>query len=290
MSINSSPDSGPRLNTSELGLTAALLGLPKTATTWMSHVLAEYPGVFVFDESMKIERLWLTGIGPSILVAESVTDPLCLRRTEQRLEALARLADRVQFSVGLLVLREPEEWVVSLYRQYVRRGGSRPFHEFIRASDGIMDAGFLDYGRLIDEVRSVSSGSFLVTDYGYLKRDPLAFMRLVLSVLGVAEDIRELEGAMARATKKGPVNYGIRGGGGRALRAINRLRRTGRWNPDGLISWRGVEKLPWHRIARFGKDLVTEEDLLLFRKTCLQKADWEEWESCFQAKPVIEYG
>lgn len=287
ISSENSPISGPAY--SDLAARVLLLGLPKTATTWLSRVFKEYQSLTVFDESAKVERLWLSGDGRSVLIAESVTDPLCLQSTDEREVALQRLAYRLNFTVGLLVLREPEEWVISLYRQYIRRGGTRPFREFLQPTSGVIERRFINYEELLGDVRRATSCRLVVANYADLKRRPEEFVQRITESLGINEEPSALRAAINTASRRGPVNYGLRGAGGRVVRYVNRFRKTRRWNPHGLVAWKKFERFPWHWLAEVGRDLVDDVDREWLRRECARESDWHEWQRAFSQKPVLVY-
>ena len=270
------------------GLDLAVLGLPKTGTTWLGRLMKDGGAATVFDESEKIETLWARAAPPSVLIAESVTDPLFVGGTAERRLALRAMGQRVRADQLLLVLREPVDWICSLYRQYVKRGGTRRFADFIGPDETrIVDPAFADFSRVVEDVRDAMDAPLAVSSYNRLKQDPRGFLGDIAATLGPDRlpqgQMHEVDEALIR----GKANVGLRGVSGRIVRAANRVRRTGKWNPNGLVKWRGLERLPWHLLAGIGRDIISESDLERLDHLIRPYNDWPEWEDALQRHRVL---
>ncbi|MEF8792414.1 hypothetical protein [Thiohalorhabdus sp.] len=273
---------------SELELT--LVGLPKTATTWLASVLDYNPEVNLFDESDKIERLWARPQGVPLLIAESVTDPLFLGAVERRAEAVRALQSRVPGKRHLLFLREPGDWVVSLYRQFVKRGGYRRFRDFFgETSDHIVTPAYLDYGWLVEDVGQAVPGPVAICHYDCLLRDPQGFVTAITRAFGGDTGLQDLVSGIPPRAFHQQANVGLRGRGARWLRALNRIRRS-RWNPHGWFSWKRAERLPWSRLGMGGSDLLDDEDRAYLAEMVERYADWSLWEDRFKDRCVFLHG
>lgn len=258
-----------------------LLGLPKTGTTWLASALAHLSAIDVFDESEKIEQLWGRPAALPVLIAESATDPLFLSSFNSRNATLAALGNRVPGRHHLLFLREPRDWVRSLYRQYVKRGGYRPFQEFFApGDDSIVDPAFLNYEQLVEQLRTHLKGPLAIADYAYLRDDPHGFVTGILSAFGPESALSRLDGTIPERAYTHRANVGLRGRGGRWLRAFNRIRRS-RWNPNGWFSWKRAERLPWHLVGSSGRDLLTASDERYLDDMASRHSDWEHWQPAF---------
>lgn len=287
--MNSPGDGGSEVNPeSELELT--VLGLPKTGTTWLGQLLAGAGVAGVFDESAKIEALWSRGGSVPILVAESVTDPLFLGGVTARKSALASMGSRLRHRRGLLVLREPEDWIGSLYRQYIKRGGTRRFRDFVGAAgQGVVDPAFVNYMQLVEEVREALGVPLAVSSFYRLEADPRGFLGDIAEAFGPDFLAPETVANIDEVLLSQRANVGLRGVSGHILRGINHVRRTRKWNPDGLFRWRSVEGWPWHLLAGVGRDIISEADVSWLRSILEPYNDWAVWEEAFSRQQILLY-
>lgn len=264
-----------------------LLGLPKTGTTWLASVLNQHPGVNLFDESDKIEQLWARPGGLPVVIAESVTDPLFLPSVDRRADALEALRQRLPGYHHLLFLREPADWILSLYRQYVKRGGYRPFREFFgEGEDPIVSPHYLDYGRLIEEIQEAIPGPLTIANHACMRADPKAFLAEITGAFGEPSPLKGLEEGIPESAYLQRANVGLKGRGARWLRALNLVRRS-RWNPHGWASWKRAERLPWHLLGTEDRDLVDRNDRDYLTDILARYADWERWQARFAERCLL---
>jgi len=269
------------------GLGLVLLGLPKTGTTWLASVLVHGRSLELFDESDKIEQLWARVDNVPVLIAESATDPLFLPDIDQRREALEALFTRLPSRNHVLMLREPVDWMCSLYRQYLRRGGSAGFREFVGAGErAVVDPRFADYGRLVDEITARIDGTLAVCNYDRLKTDPRGFVHDVVSAFDGAVLPPDLVTSIPDSAFSRRANVGLRGVAARIMRALNRHRRT-RWNSHGWFSWKRVERLPWQYLGNLGRDVIDDSDMNWLEGVLAQHSDWHLWDAAFATRSVI---
>lgn len=267
-----------------------ILGLPKTATTWLGGVLGASTKLTVFDESDKIEWLWSRHDGVSLLIAESATDPLFLGGIEQRPLALRALASRLRAHHYVLLLREPTDWVCSLYRQYLKRGGTLAFREFFGAGDDcIVHPDYANYERLVAEVRQAIDGPLVVCDYAHLKRQPRQFIESLCSAFQHGSLPAHLGESIPAEALLHQANVGLRGLSARIVRNVNRVRRTRRWNPHGWISWKRFERLPWHLLANIGSDVIEDDDRRWLENVMQDQNDWAAWANAFESRGIVVY-
>lgn len=269
----------------ELGL--ILLGLPKTGTTWLASVLVHDRSLELFDESDKIEQLWARVNNVPILIAESATDPLFLPGIEQRGAALESLFQRLPTRRYVLMLREPGDWMCSLYRQYLRRGGHAGFREFAGpGGEAVVDTRFANYGCLVEEITTRMGGTLAVCSYDRLKKDPRGLVNDVVTAFDGPALAPDLAASVPESALSRRANVGLRGTAARIMRALNRHRRT-RWNPHGWFSWKRIERLPWHWLGNLGRDVIDESDLNWLEGMLAEQSDWHLWEAAFATRGVI---
>jgi hypothetical protein len=101
----------------------------------------------------------------------------------------------------LVVIREQGGMLVSLYKQYLKRGGAASFRQYVRAPPGADRAprfrfDFLEYHRLINHYRNLfGAENVLVLPYEILLSRPEAFLEQIGGLLGVPAIKAELRWA-----------------------------------------------------------------------------------------------
>ena len=265
----------------------AILGLPKTGTTWLEQVFGSSDHVTLFDERHKIETLWQRKGNTGVLVAESATDPLALGALEKRKSALAALFGRLRPRRAVVILRDPADWAISLYRQYVKTGGRRTLQDALHTGEGaILDPNFFDYGLLQRELQETTDCPIWFGSFGSLLDSPYGFLESLLEGTLDPKLASIVKKSIPPEIMENRANIGLKGPGSRILRRMNALRRT-RWNPQGPFPWRGLQKLPWHWLGEGPPDLVDDRDREWINSLCHHHSDWPEWEIAFNKGLLI---
>jgi hypothetical protein len=196
----------------------AHVGLHKTATTWLqrlvfpSHPQLEVIGAhkhlahadplvyqLVATDDVRFDAVdWkkgfqnavcpahtpekLLGVSCEALSGDMVTGSGCA-------QAARRLASLFPGLKVLLVLREPRSYVLSVYSQYVKRGGSLPFHAFLqdKTIPGLGLAAKIDYQSQVLFYNDVfGAENVLVLPYELLVKSNQAFLDAVVPFLQIA--------------------------------------------------------------------------------------------------------
>jgi len=175
--------------------------------------------------------------------------------TAQRIRAISLLGKMFPRARVIVTIRPHGEYLKSLYSQYLRYGGTRPFDGFVllpfKDDDGsspqeghLIRAADLSYRAIIEAAGKSFSGPPLVCTMADMFRDPGSF------VAEVCAHVRcEPGGAIGAFKKKSPSNVGIRKRQASLLRAMNGL-----FNPPLSLDGRNR---PYRRLAKFRLDPVT---------------------------------
>lgn len=141
----------------------------------------------------------------------------------RRAASVGNLARHFPDARVLLVVREPSQWLASVYREYLHQGGSDRFEAFARP---FVEDGSLDIHALAGLVVGLPFEQALILDFDELIADMAGKVRLIRRLAGVPDGESE-------AWPAGRVNGGVRQLGARLLRRANPFMRS-RFQRRGL--------------------------------------------------------
>jgi hypothetical protein len=190
------------------------IGLHKTGTSWIQHVLIPHPGNrlqavgAVFEPRRDI--VWphpyhfdaaavrakyapmlavIADHGGIPVISDERLSGNPLSGGHDTRELVERLAQLFPDARVALVLREQRAMLYSIYDQYIRTGGACSIEDFLAPRTRHVTPWFrleyLMFDRLIDHVRTrFGAGRLLVLPYERLRRDPEGFQRAFLAHAG----------------------------------------------------------------------------------------------------------
>lgn len=176
---------------------------------------------------------------PNLMSRESLSGSpfagVAKRSLDHRSDILRNLASAFPESRIVLVIRRQDSYVVSLYRQYLKSGGSLSIREFCRGSRNrrpILAIDRLNYLTYVDFLRKTFSSGVLVLPYELFALDQQVFLRRFAAFVGA--EAPGIHVGVRNETKLGATGLKI-------ARFASRL-VSSQLNPGGLLPPMGV---PW---------------------------------------------
>lgn len=183
---------------------AFLIGMPRAATTYLYHSLSNHPEVCVpykrktnfFSLHFDRNYSWFKSNFKPMLNEKIGIDTETLSFIDFSLKGHENIKFSHPKSKVVLIVREPEEWTVSLYKQ-VRTfdnniGEFKNFIEgryFLTEDDKKIRFNYSD-GKLqekIEEIKNLFKGRLLIVDFKKLSSSPVEFMHEIESFLNLRE-------------------------------------------------------------------------------------------------------
>ena len=86
----------------------------------------------------------------------------------------------------VIILRQPDSWIASQYRRYVKNGGHRSFRDFfdLEHDQGLWKRQYLDFYQLLLDIESLFDYPPIVLFHEDMKQDPLGFVQLLARIMG----------------------------------------------------------------------------------------------------------
>lgn len=256
------------------------IGLHKTGTTYLQNNVFPFisGGTYLGTHPSCHELLarMAKSDGPYLVSSEDFSHNQFFNPpgadTVRRIAALARM-----FSANTRVImsfREPSEWIVSSYRQYVHLGGQYDFEDFLSAHElpCLMP--------IIDALEAHFPGRYLLYDYAQLKEDPQAIICVIgefaggvsfmpitsgndtSSNISVQRNGLRLLRRCNQVLNKNPYDRSGPSGGWLRRRIMLRLNRKPRQLIQrGMLKWcnqKGTEAIPAHMIGALRRKYETE--------------------------------
>ncbi|WP_231291111.1 MULTISPECIES: hypothetical protein [unclassified Thioalkalivibrio] len=237
----------------------------KTGSTYLQK--------YVFPRLTNVEVLWNPSLlamlrarvrgGRLLLTSEDFSGvPYGQDYASRRNAMIKHLSDSFPGSSVMVVLRDPATMIPSLYFQYVKRGGSRPFDEFF---DEKVDVSAFRYAPFLEEMERYSFNRVAVSFFEDLFGDD----KRPEQVLEVFDD---WEYEAPSQSLGSATNVSLKRNGARILRAVNRAAfnmgmGTRDWVPHlnkywlrrlGIAPARLLQSRPLRWIDRTGVSLVEE--------------------------------
>lgn len=146
---------------------------------------------------------------------------------DHRSPILHNLAAALPQARAILVIRRQDSLAASMYREYLKMGGTAKARAFFGApgQPGILPIDRFRFRRYVDEVHRAFPAGVLVLAYEQFAREPEAFLSRIATFMGVGTP--EVKLRRSNRTSLGPVGMEV-------VRIIGRLFQN-QLNPGGLI-------------------------------------------------------
>ena len=197
------------------------VGLHKTGSSYLQHCVFPRMADISYVKHQRRRRSLAETIalaragGPSLVSQEGLSgEPSRDDYPEHREACLRFLAESYPGSRIIIFLREPSEWLASVYRQCLLGGETRPFRAF---AGRYIDNGSLDCRHLLDKLKALPFSDVLALRHEDLRDRPEETIAALCAFVGCEELCMSAEDWIARR------KVGTRNAAARTLRLLNHV-------------------------------------------------------------------
>ncbi len=183
---------------------AFLIGMPRAATTYLYHNLSSHPNICVpykrktnyFSLHMHKGDSWFRDNFKPVESEYVGVDTETLSFLDSSLKGHSNIASHYSSSRAVLIVRNPEKWVVSLYKQ-IRTFDRKivSFENFVKGEYVLVEDDVSlpfsycdgDLEKIISRAKREFLGRLLIVDFRELAVDPVRFLKEIEGFLGVGQ-------------------------------------------------------------------------------------------------------
>lgn len=163
------------------------IGLPKTASTFLQYdVFPKMKDInfgtadLVSWDDYSLKEGCVNLYSSETFIGDATNSKLSF-------EKLREISKRYPDLKIIVVLRDNEKWLPSLYNQYIRNGG---VYKYDKWRSMVFDERFMDDNMIIDELRRISK-NVVVLNFEELKRDSNVFVSNMCKDIGIPVPVFE---------------------------------------------------------------------------------------------------